>query len=62
MIANGHRRQDIDGYTLGQVRLYFEAAIRMNRRDMASQSRAVMLGIAGAFGEDVNDTLEKLEG
>jgi len=31
------------------------------RRATANQARAVMLAIAGSFGEDVKGTLEKLE-
>jgi hypothetical protein len=35
--------------------------MRIRRRDMANQVRAVSLAIAGAFGADVNATLKELD-
>lgn len=36
--------------------------MRINRRDMANQVRAMSLAIAGAFGEDIKPTLQELDG
>jgi hypothetical protein len=36
--------------------------MRIKRRDMANQVRAMSLAIAGAFGEDITEKLRELDG
>ncbi len=43
--------------------MYFEAANKRRRRNIADQARAVTLAIAGAFGDEgISEKLDELEG
>lgn len=60
LIAAGHRRAELAGYTRRQIRLFFEEAERIRRNHRADLVRDVNAAMAG--GEDATRYLLDLIG